>query len=725
MRVELAEAIYRDDGKGKREKKQKKRGGGVVDDYDDDAPGFAVGVRRVMVLPRTTTIAELLKRSKSKLNIRGRNPTRVFAMREEEEVGGGGGGGLGGRGGASSLREFDLDRDLSDVDDGTVLYVSSSSTARGGRVSRPDDGDAEGDGDETPDHRGSEEGRDDDDDDDDGSTPAVVVEDPLDSVKRAYRRRREGVAKRDDDDEGRRRRRRHRETAPDCEEEVVDVVRRLSHAPARRRLPISSHRERIVRAVRENGVVILSGSTGSGKSTQVPQFLLEEEEEEEDKEEDEEEEDKEEDDPIDGGGGGGDDRRRPLYGISERRRRRRRRRPYIVVTEPRRIAAVSLAHRVAEERGCPPPGAPGSVVGYMVRNDRQVHFPSCRIIYMTIGILLRMLVSDRRGTAAAADDDDDDDEGHGGAVVPPLSIDTISHLIIDETHERDVNTDFSLTLLRGLLSSSSCPGGGVVPRLILMSATASSELFLSYFGRPNGLVVPSVAIIDVPGTTFPVECRWLSDCEEYAGWKMIRRRGDGGEGDRGGDSGDDSNVRRPPDSSERKPGGGNGGGGGAIELSPRALEKIDDVFIRSLIAKIINERLLSDRRFARDGANDAARDDGRTMGGAILVFLPGAWEIESLARCLLDGGAMSEIRDLCTIVKLHSTIPKSDQRRAFLSVSAGRVKIVLSTNIAEVRLLRAEPLSVSPPSNIFHEIQMLTLLSTSSLPQSSRTNRLP
>jgi len=355
-----------------------------------------------------------------------------------------------------------------------------------------------------------------------------------------------------------------------------------------------------------------------------------------------------------------------------------------------------------------------------------------------------MLVSDRRGAAAAADDDDDDDDddeeradgrrgesGHGGAVVPPLSIDTISHLIIDETHERDVNTDFSLTLLRGLLSSSSsCPGGGVVPRLILMSATASSELFLSYFGRPNGPVVPSVATIDVPGANFPVECRWLSDCEEYAGWKMIRRRGDGGGGgDRGGDRGDDSNVRRPPDGSERKSGGGNGGGGGggggAIELSPRAPEKIDDVFIRSLIAKIINERLLSDRRFARDGADDAARDDGRTTGGAILVFLPGAWEIESLARCLLDGGAMSEIRDLCTIVKLHSTIPKSDQRRAFLSVPAGRVKIVLSTNIAEVRLLRAEPLSVSPPSNMFHEIQMLTLLSTSSLPQSSRTNRLP
>ena len=66
----------------------------------------------------------------------------------------------------------------------------------------------------------------------------------------------------------------------------------------------------------------------------------------------------------------------------------------------------------------PPPGAVGSSVGYMVRNDRRGHLPSCQIIYMTIGILLKMLVSDRGGAAAAADDvdnggvsygDDDDD----------------------------------------------------------------------------------------------------------------------------------------------------------------------------------------------------------------------------------------------------------------------------------------------------------------------------
>jgi len=92
-----------------------------------------------------------------------------------------------------------------------------------------------------------------------------------------------------------------------------------------------------------------------------------------------------------------------------------------MVTEPRRITAMSLAHRVTKERGCPPPGAAGSSVGYMVCNDRRGHLPSCQIIYMMIEILLKMLVSDRSGAAAAAndvndggllygDDDDGDDK---------------------------------------------------------------------------------------------------------------------------------------------------------------------------------------------------------------------------------------------------------------------------------------------------------------------------
>ena len=61
-----------------------------------------------------------------------------------------------------------------------------------------------------------------------------------------------------------------------------------------------------------------------------------------------------------------------------------------------------------QEEGMPPPGAAVSSVGYMVRNDRRVQLPSCQIIYMTIGILLKMLVSDPGGVAAAEDNVDND-----------------------------------------------------------------------------------------------------------------------------------------------------------------------------------------------------------------------------------------------------------------------------------------------------------------------------
>ena len=78
-----------------------------------------------------------------------------------------------------------------------------------------------------------------------------------------------------------------------------------------------------------------------------------------------------------------------------------------MVTEPQRIAAVSLTHRVAEKRGCPPLAPRGALWGTWSATTGG-HLPSCQIIYMTIGILLKMLVSDRGGVAAAVADDVND-----------------------------------------------------------------------------------------------------------------------------------------------------------------------------------------------------------------------------------------------------------------------------------------------------------------------------
>ncbi|KAL7537502.1 hypothetical protein ACHAXR_007857 [Thalassiosira sp. AJA248-18] len=585
VRVELVEAIFKNSDKKDKKKSSSsdKKKKSSTNNHTNES-SFKAGVKKVMVLPRKTTIPELLKKSKPKLKMK-KNPVRVFVQVEEESS-------------SSSTVLFDLDQDLTSIEDGTVLYVS---------VMPPPSLKQDGSKGKSSDHD------DDDDGNDEGENSMIedMVIDPLESVKRAYQRQ-----------EVHTRQPRQLERI----DEIIDQDKKSSFEMTRSKLPVSSHRQHVLDAIRDNQVVVLSGATGSGKSTQVPQFLLESSSHQQ-----------------------------------QHQQQNLTARPYIVVTQPRRVAAISLAHRVADERGCPPPGAPGSSVGYMVRSDRRVDLRSCRIIYMTIGILLRMLVnrkSDNRFSHDGGNDDDDD-----GTVVPPLSIDTISHLIIDETHERDVNTDFSLTLLKGMMSSTSSTSYPYVPRLILMSATASSQLFCSYFTTKD----VSPFSIEVPGKTFPVEIQWLSDCEKYTGETMMTRGG-------GGSSGKDgqNNAQQLANN------GDNGENTNSIQLSPRAVENIDNRFVRSLIVKIVVEQQ------SKGMLDDTENEDGPYRAtGAILVFLPGMGEIESLARCLYEKGTIASDCSLCKIMKLHSSIPKGEQRYVFQPASKGTVKIVLATNIAE------------------------------------------
>ena len=287
---------------------------------------------------------------------------------------------------------------------------------------------------------------------------------------------------------------------------------------------------------------------------------------------------------------------------------------------------------------------------------------------MTIGILLRMLVNQR---------DNDEHNENKDNIVPPLSIDTISHLIIDETHERDVNTDFSLTLLKGMMmsSSSSLNVANTMPRLILMSATASSDLFVSYFTTKNDSIPVTIS---VPGRTFPVEIKWLSDCEKFCGQQQQQCTSTRMRSARV--SKNDINDERV--NSSRSPSNTSN-----IELSPRATEQIDNKLIRALIIKIIEEQQQSNGMLNNETITTTEEQDGgkyRTSG-AILVFLPGLGEIESLARCLYEEkGTIVSNRDVCKIMKLHSSIPKVEQRKVFQPASLLKVKVVLATNIAEV-----------------------------------------
>jgi ATP-dependent RNA helicase DHX57 len=156
----------------------------------------------------------------------------------------------------------------------------------------------------------------------------------------------------------------------------------------RKSLPAWEIRETIIDTVNSHQVTIISGETGSGKSTQSAQFILDD-----------------------------------LYskGLGDATK--------IICTQPRRISALGLADRVTEER-C---SSLGQEVGYIIRGESKTT-PNTKITFVTTGVLLRRLQ-----TSGGSTDD----------VVASLA--DISHVIIDEVHERSLDTDLILVLLRDVL----------------------------------------------------------------------------------------------------------------------------------------------------------------------------------------------------------------------------------------------------------------------------------
>ncbi|KAK9891226.1 hypothetical protein WA026_013541 [Henosepilachna vigintioctopunctata] len=182
-------------------------------------------------------------------------------------------------------------------------------------------------------------------------------------------------------------------------------------------LPVSDYKEQIIEMMKENRVLIVKGEPGCGKSTRIPQYILE-----------------------------GWARQNGVESEPCQ----------IVVTEPRRIAAVSLAERVASERD----EEVGSIVGYQVRFKSSFRQKTGRILYCTNGILLRQLKAD-----------------------PNLS--KYTHVVIDEAHERDINTDLLINLLKKMLDDNPSL------KVVIMSATIDTSLFQNYF--------EGSAVIHIPG----------------------------------------------------------------------------------------------------------------------------------------------------------------------------------------------------------------------------------
>ena len=192
----------------------------------------------------------------------------------------------------------------------------------------------------------------------------------------------------------------------------------------RESLPIFKLREQLLAAVNDNQVLVVIGETGSGKTTQMTQYLAE-------------------------------------IGYTTHGK--------IGCTQPRRVAAMSVAKRVAEEVGC----RLGEEVGYAIRFE-DCTSPSTVIKYMTDGMLLREALLDE-------------------------ALSSYSVIILDEAHERTIHTDVLFGILKGVIKRRSDL------KLIVTSATLDAEKFSEYFF--------SCPIFTIPGRTFHVDILYTKEPE--------------------------------------------------------------------------------------------------------------------------------------------------------------------------------------------------------------------
>ncbi|KAK1785374.1 hypothetical protein P4O66_018755 [Electrophorus voltai] len=356
----------------------------------------------------------------------------------------------------------------------------------------------------------------------------------------------------------------------------------------RETLPSYGMRERLVSLVQASRVVVISGETGCGKTTQVTQFIL--------------------DDYIQRGAGS-------LCRV--------------VCTQPRRISAISVAERVAAERA--ESVGEGRSCGYQIRLQSRLPRKQGSVLYCTTGIILQWLRSD-----------------------PCLS--SISHLVLDEVHERSLQSDVLLAVVRDLLHSREDL------KVVLMSATLNAEKFSKYFDN--------CPMIHIPGYTYPVEEYLLEDVVE-----MLRFR----------PQHQDRRPRFPrsflqnqwtrPEKEAQEAEYRQSWPCFARSLRDRfsddtieALERLDedDKINLDLIVALIRHIVMNE-------------DDG-----AILVFLPG-WDNISGLNDLLMADQMFRC-DKFIIIPLHSLMPTVSQTQVFKRPPAGVRKIVIATNIAETSI---------------------------------------
>ncbi|KAJ9613469.1 putative ATP-dependent RNA helicase ucp12 [Cladophialophora chaetospira] len=363
---------------------------------------------------------------------------------------------------------------------------------------------------------------------------------------------------------------------------IVDAWKvRQSTAPqqsmnsVRQKLPAWSKREEIVKVVSSAQVTLVTGETGSGKSTQAIQFIL--------------------DDAIQG-----------MRGSSVN----------LVCTQPRRVAALSLSERVSAERSC----REGDEVGYIIRGDSKTSSRT-KITFQTTGVLLRRLQSSSSVRAALAG---------------------ISHVFVDEVHERSLDTDFLLALLRDALPA--------LPqlKLILMSATLNADTFANYFGGNR------VGRVHIEGRTYPVQDYYLDDVMRFAG----------GSSNRGDLDADDESQM-----------------GKAIQGLGIG---INYQLIGSLVRHIDH--------------------DLGSSGGGILIFMPGTMEIDRCLRALADIPNIHGLPLHASLTPAEQRIvfrhPPAGKRKVVVATNVAETSITIEDIVAVIDSGKVKETNYDPISNI-------------------------
>ena len=381
-------------------------------------------------------------------------------------------------------------------------------------------------------------------------------------------------------------------------------------------LPMNQYRAQVLDLVNKNVYSIVVGATGSGKTTQVPQILME--------------------DAISKGKGSSCN---------------------IICTQPRRIAALSVARRVATERA----EQLQDSVGYQVRYDTKLPRVGGSVTYCTTGILQQQLQH-----------------------FPDEVMDNVSHLVIDEVHERDMLIDFLLILLKKNINRRQALGKSN-PQVVLMSATLDTELFASYF-QSN---IPGKGTLDcpslsVPGRTFPVKERYLDEIlkemsatkssnhvkamyadlhtREYLDVETQFRNAN-------------PTTNSPESASESRK---------DMSLIDWRRER-NSIDTEGLVDPVVEkENALIPFGLVASTIAHIART---SQEGAILVFLPGLAEIVKIEEALKNQDLGVNFNDAAKfkICLLHSSLP-AGQTTVFDPVPQGCRKIILGTNIAETSI---------------------------------------